>query len=168
MRRVGFHGMLSHDATIFVQKIVACEMRWCVGFSGMLCSFVTLCSPNEDFGRPNEPFRVRFRSTFQRFVAVACVRACLRVQVRVRVRVCVRGRECVRARACVRACACSRAWKVLRKRTRNGSFGLPKSSFGRGKLCKVITKDSRMLQDDDSMTMCRYNSVSRDHKTRWW
>jgi len=24
-----------------------------------------LCSPNEDFGRPNQPFRTRFRSTFQ-------------------------------------------------------------------------------------------------------
>jgi len=29
----------------------------------------TLCSPNEDFGRSDKHFRVRFRSTFQRFVA---------------------------------------------------------------------------------------------------
>jgi hypothetical protein len=28
-----------------------------------------LCSPNEDFGRPNKHFRTRFRSTFQRLVA---------------------------------------------------------------------------------------------------
>jgi hypothetical protein len=32
-------------------------------------STVTLCSPNEDLGRPNQRFRMRFRSTFQRFVA---------------------------------------------------------------------------------------------------
>jgi hypothetical protein len=29
----------------------------------------SLCSPNEDFGRPNKHFRMRFRSTFQCFVA---------------------------------------------------------------------------------------------------
>jgi len=29
----------------------------------------SLCSPNEDFRRANQPFRTRFRSTFQRFVA---------------------------------------------------------------------------------------------------
>ncbi len=29
----------------------------------------SLCSPNEDFGRPDQPFRMGFRSTFQRFVA---------------------------------------------------------------------------------------------------
>ena len=59
------------DAMIFcnnfarwLQKIVA-ALRF-VGFYGMLWSFVTtLCSPNEDFGRPNQHFRVRFRSTFQ-------------------------------------------------------------------------------------------------------
>ncbi len=28
-----------------------------------------LCSPNEEFGRPNKHFRTRFPSTFQRFVA---------------------------------------------------------------------------------------------------
>jgi len=31
------------------------------------CDF--LCSPNEDFGRPNQHFRARVRSTFRRFVA---------------------------------------------------------------------------------------------------
>jgi len=39
----------------------------------LLLSFViilqTLPIPNEDFGRPNQPFRTQFRSTFQRFVA---------------------------------------------------------------------------------------------------
>ncbi len=29
----------------------------------------SLCSPNEDVGRSDEPFRTLFRSTFQRFVA---------------------------------------------------------------------------------------------------
>ncbi len=29
----------------------------------------SLCSQNEDFGRPNKHLRTRFRSTFQRFVA---------------------------------------------------------------------------------------------------
>jgi hypothetical protein len=30
---------------------------------------IIVWSPNEDFGRSDEPFRMRFRSTFQRFVA---------------------------------------------------------------------------------------------------
>ena len=72
--RIVSTGLVFWDAMIFcnnfarwLQKIVA---TCCVGFSGMLRSFVTtLCSPNEDFGRPNQHFRMRFRSTFQRFVA---------------------------------------------------------------------------------------------------
>jgi hypothetical protein len=50
----------------WLQKIVArCDaMCW---FSGMLWSFVTtLCSPNEDFGLPNERLGTHFRSSFQR------------------------------------------------------------------------------------------------------
>jgi len=77
-------------------------------FSEMLLSFVTtLCSPNEDFGRPHKHFRTRVRSTLQRFVAQIMY---------------------------------SRPWKVPRKRVLKGLFGLPKSSFGRGKLCKMIQK----------------------------
>jgi hypothetical protein len=72
----------------------------------MLWSFVTtLCSPNEDFGRPNESSGTSFRRTFQRFLP----------QIEY-----------------------SRPWKVLRKCVPDGSFGLPKSSFGSHKLCKMI------------------------------
>jgi hypothetical protein len=35
----------------------------------LCCGLQLLCSPNKDFGRPNKPFRKRFRRTFQRFVA---------------------------------------------------------------------------------------------------
>jgi hypothetical protein len=39
-------------------------------FKVRISSFVPpLCSPNEEFGRPNKHFRTRFPSTFQRFVA---------------------------------------------------------------------------------------------------
>jgi hypothetical protein len=31
----------------------------------MKCEFSNLCSPNEDFGRPDKPFRLFFRITFQ-------------------------------------------------------------------------------------------------------
>ena len=56
------------DFARWLQKIVACyDALWCVGFSGMLRSFVsTLFSPNEDFGSPNEHLGTHFRSTFQR------------------------------------------------------------------------------------------------------
>ncbi len=105
------------DATIFCNNFA----RW---LQKIVVSFVTtLCSPNEDFLRTNEPFRMRFRSTFQRFVA----------QIRY-----------------------SNPWKVLRKRTLKGSFVLPKSSFGRGKLCKMITKDSSMRCDVLGFLGCYY------------
>jgi hypothetical protein len=68
-------------------------------------SSATLCSPNEDFGSPNQPFRMCVRNNFQRFVAQM---------------------------------EYSRPWKVLRKHIRKGWFGLPKSSFGRGKLAKLL------------------------------
>ena len=107
------------DAMIFcnnfarwLQKIVAFDAMRCVGFSGMLWSFVTtLCSPNEDFGRPNQHFRVRFRSIFQRLLAQIVY---------------------------------SHPWKVLRKRILKCWFGLPKSSFGMG---KVVTIDHSITDD---------------------
>jgi len=73
--------------------------------------FGSACSPNEDFGKPKQHLRMRFRSTFQLFVA----------QIEY-----------------------SRPWKVLPRETHSerstkGSSGLPKSSFGRG---KVWTKDA--------------------------
>ncbi len=39
------------------------------GVNFVLSSKIVLCSPNEDFGRPNQHFRARVRSTFRRFVA---------------------------------------------------------------------------------------------------
>ncbi len=45
----------------------------------LLLSFViilqSLCSPNEDFGRPNQHCKVQFRSTFQRFVTLKVLRS---------------------------------------------------------------------------------------------
>ena len=46
----------------------------CINASRMLVVFcmhilAMFSVPNEDFGRPNQPFRMRFRSTFQRLLA---------------------------------------------------------------------------------------------------
>ncbi len=55
-------------STISISNISTNILRWIGGWH--FCRNVrNVCSPNEDFGRPNEPFRVRFRSTFQRFLA---------------------------------------------------------------------------------------------------
>ena len=68
----------------------------------------SICSPNEDFGRPNKPSGTSFRRTFQ-------------------------GREY--------SIWAKNRWKVRRKDVPDGLFGLPKSSFGEHKLCKMIPKD---------------------------
>ncbi len=71
--------------------------------------------PKRRFWKAEQPFRVRFRITFQGF------------------------EYCIRA---------TKGWKVLRKRTRKGWFGLRNLRLGRVKFarwykrsCKVVTKD---------------------------
>jgi hypothetical protein len=50
----------------------------------------------------------------------------------------------------------SHTCKVLRKRTLKGLFGLPKSSFGRGKLCNMIQK---IVARDDTTIRCFFGWV---------
>jgi hypothetical protein len=52
----------------------------------------------------------------------------------------------------------SHPWKVLRKRTRKGWFGLPKSSFGEH---KVVTKDSS-IPENQHITCCYF--VTKDSR----
>jgi len=123
----------SHVATLFcnhlaklLQKFIASQKT---SPHMLLLSFViilhSLCSPNEDFGRPNQPFRVRFRSTFQ---------------------------------GCEYCIWATKRWKVLRKLTRKGWFGLPKSSFGEH---KVVTKDHNIAENQPLATHTRFGQTYR-------
>ncbi len=103
LRTSGCHLLFLLPKSSFGRVQLMLKERACARPASMvMCMWKsTLCSPNEDFGRPNKHFRTHFRSTFQRFVA----------QIEY-----------------------SRPGKVLRKLVLKCLFGLPKSSFGRGKL----------------------------------
>ncbi len=51
----------------------------------------------------------------------------------------------------------TKRWKVLRKRTLKCRFGIPKSSFGEHKICKMITKDSSNIRCDVLVFMGCYD-----------
>ncbi len=73
----GWHARSSTRRTIMTAS--RCEFDGDIGMLSSSCdsdvefdrdNINILCSPNEDFGGPNdEPFRMRVRSTFQRFLA---------------------------------------------------------------------------------------------------
>jgi len=65
-----FEALFNGVSTRFGLRIVENSIEnphfiFCSSFQNLRLGSINLPLPNEDFGSPNQPFRMRFRSTFQ-------------------------------------------------------------------------------------------------------